>query len=396
MPSEANLYGPGVAGLYEAQGLYERPGLYEAEEPEDDRPSEGQIVRPFDPTKIRVETQTKTIDNMVARMEHGEIVLQPDFQRAEVWKDTARSRLIESILIRIPLPAFYMDAAEDDHWIVIDGQQRLSTIRMFVIENSLHLTNLEFLTELEGLTFNELPQSLCRRIRETNVTVYLVEQGTPPEVKFNIFRRINTGGLPLSPQEIRHALNQGKATRLLKGLAASEAFLSATDHSVSPLRMADREMVLRFLAFVLNDPGQYASVEFDGFLSEVMGQLNIMADSELANLSDRFAVAMWRGRELFEHYAFRKRASLNGRRQPINKALFEAWTVNLDALNEDEMAILRNRRGRLTERFVELMNTPDFLNAVSQGTGDIRKVHLRFREIKRILSETLHDETSAN
>jgi hypothetical protein len=221
------------------------------EEPEDDRPSEGQIIKPFDPTKIRVETQTKTIDNLVARMEHGEIVLQPDFQRGEVWQDAARSRLIESILIRIPLPAFYMDATEDDKWIVIDGQQRLSSIRRFVIENSLRLSKLEFLTELEGSTFDELPQSLKRRIRETNVTVYLVETGTPAEVKFNIFRRINTGGLPLSPQEIRHALNQGKSTRLLRELSAGDAFLNVTGHSVSPLRMADRECVLRFLAFVL-------------------------------------------------------------------------------------------------------------------------------------------------
>src|SRR5713101_6007360 len=84
--------------------------LPQLQEPEDDRPSEGQIVKPFDPTKIRVETQTKTIDNLVSRMEHGEIELQPEFQRGEVWHDAARSRLIESILIRIPLPAFYMDA----------------------------------------------------------------------------------------------------------------------------------------------------------------------------------------------------------------------------------------------------------------------------------------------
>jgi hypothetical protein len=365
------------------------------QEPEDDRPSEGQIVKPFDPTKIRVETQTKTIDNLISRMEHGEIVLQSDFQRAEVWQDTARSRLIESILIRIPLPAFYMDATEDDKWIVIDGQQRLSSIRRFVIENSLQLSNLEFLTELEGLKFEALPQSLKRRIRETNVTVYLVEQGTPPEVKFNIFRRINTGGLPLSPQEIRHALNQGKATKLLKELAESDAFLDATAHGVSPLRMADRECVLRFLAFVLNSPESYSAPEFDSFLSEVMGNLNEMADTEVTKLRYRFEVAMLRAYQLFGLNAFRKRTSFNpsDRRQPINKALFEAWSVNLDGIDEAEMSTLQKRAEKLTSEFIQLMSESVFLDAVSQGTGDIKKVQTRFREIKRIIREVLRDQT---
>ncbi len=382
---------PTQANLEEVDGYLEFP----PEEPEDDRPSEGQIVKPFDPTKIRVETQTKTIDNLVSRMEHGEIVLQPEFQRAEVWQDAARSRLIESILIRIPLPAFYMDATEDDRWIVIDGQQRLSTIRRFVIENSLRLINLEFLTELEGKSFAELPQNLKRRIRETNVTVYLVEQGTPGEVKFNIFRRINTGGLPLSPQEIRHALNQGKATQLLKELANGEAFLEATAHSVSPLRMGDRECVLRFLAFVLNPPERYTSLEFDGFLSDVMAEINNMDDLRIAGLRNRFEVAMRRGYQLFGRHAFRKRTSLNGRRQPINKALFEAWSVNLDAINEQQVARLATRKEVLTQKFIDLMNDPAFLNAVSQGTGDIKKVQLRFGEIKRIIQEILSDETAA-
>ena len=361
------------------------------EEPEDDRPSEGQIVTPFDPTKIRVETQAKTIDNLIARMEHDEIVLQPDFQRAEVWQDTARSRLIESILIRIPLPAFYMDATKDEKWIVIDGQQRLSTIRRFVIDKSLRLSNLEFLTELEGMHFDELSQSLKRRIRETNITVYLVEQGTPPEVKFNIFRRINTGGLPLSAQEIRHALNQGNATALLKELAGSDAFLAATAYSVSALRMADREMVLRFLAFMIRDPETYSSVEFDSFLSEVMGDLNKMTERELDVLRKAFRVAMDRAKELFGTDAFRKRGSPNARRQPINKALFEAWSVCLHGLQEDQMLKLNARKEQLIERYVGLINDPVFLNSVSQGTGDIKKVQLRFREIRRIVQETLGD-----
>src|SRR2546430_1330406 len=87
--------------------------------------SEGAITQPFDPAKIRVETKQLSMDTLLSRMENREIVLQPEFQRQEVWRDKARSRLIESILIRIPLPAFYMDATDDDTWLVVDGQQRL-------------------------------------------------------------------------------------------------------------------------------------------------------------------------------------------------------------------------------------------------------------------------------
>ncbi len=150
--------------------------------------SEGTIIQPFDPAKIRVETKQLSMDTLLARIQNGEIVLQPEFQRQEVWSDKARSRLIESILIRIPLPAFYMDATDDEKWLVVDGQQRLSTLDRFVLKQNLRLRDLEFLkAELDGCAFDQLPRAFQRRIRETNVTVYLIERGTPSAVKINIF-----------------------------------------------------------------------------------------------------------------------------------------------------------------------------------------------------------------
>jgi hypothetical protein len=138
------------------------------------------ISKPFNPTLINILSKQMSLDTLIKRMREGEVDLSPDFQRAEVWKPTARSRLIESLLIRIPLPAFYMDATNEDKWLVVDGLQRLSTLRDFVIRNSLKLQDLEFLIQFHGFRYRDLPRNYQRRIEETQVTVYLIERELPP------------------------------------------------------------------------------------------------------------------------------------------------------------------------------------------------------------------------
>lgn len=344
------------------------------------------ITKPFNPTLINILTKQMSLDTLIKRMREGEVDLAPDFQRAEVWKPIAKSRLIESLLIRIPLPGFYMDATDEDKWLVVDGLQRLSTIRDFVIKKTMHLQDLEFLSQFHGLTFDQLPRNYQRRIEETQVTVYQIEKGTPTEVKFNIFKRINTGGLPLSAQEIRHALNQGPVTSYLKRLVVSQEFQTATDQGVSDKRMAARECVLRFLAFTLIPPEKYTSDNFDDFLSKTMATMNNMKDSQREDLAKRFLRAVKWSNLIFSKSAFRK----PGGSHPVNKALFEVWTVAMDKQTDDKLEQLKVNRESVTQRVQsKIMNDLEFLNAISQGTGDIAKIRLRFSRFHKIIMEAL-------
>ncbi len=356
----------------------------------EDTTSEERITTPFDPTLIRVSTKYMTISLLLDRIEQKALVLTPDFQRKVVWKEVAQSKLIESILIRIPLPAFYVDATDEDKWLVVDGLQRLTSLKRFVLEKTLKLSELEFLGQYNDMTYDKLPPIFQRRIKETQVTVYLIEPGTPSEVKFNIFRRINTGGLPLSSQEIRHALNsEGPVNNYLARLADSKEFKKATDNSIRDTRMGDREMVLRFLAFTITSYTEYRTTDLDAFLNDKMAELSKMPEEKRTKLENRFLRAMSAAYDIFGDDAFRKRYSASARRSFVNKALFEAWSVNLDRVDDEQIRLLKRRQDPLKKKFITLMNQRDFDNAVSQGTGGISKVRLRFKAIEELIAEVL-------
>jgi nucleoside phosphorylase len=356
-------------------------------DPEED---EG-IDQPFDPAQIRIESKSMTIDLLLKRIQHGELNLSPDFQRiAGIWKPAVQSRLIESLLIRIPLPAFYIDATDDEQWAVIDGLQRLSTLKHFILDKKMKLEGLEFLHQFKGFSYDELPRDLQRRIEETQITVYLIGQGTPPEVKFNIFKRINTGGSPLSTQEIRHALNQGKATKLIKHLAETTTFTEAT--SISSERMVDQELVLRFLAFMITSPNQYRSSDFDSFLNNTMVKINNMNEDEITILSNQFDYAVQCASKIFGSDAFRKPKPQRRIRNPVNKSLFESWCVNLAKISPSEFKVLEDRKYIISRGFEILMENTEFNESISQGTGSTKKVKKRFEGIKKLIDHCLSNE----
>lgn len=359
--------------------------------------ADDEIRQPFDPEKIKVRTVPILVDQLVSRVDHDEVDLAPNFQRiAGIWDKKDQSRLIESLLLRIPIPVFYVAADEDEKWSVVDGLQRTSTIYDYV-KGCFPLTRLEYLTRLDGCRYTDLLRSMQRRINETQLVVNVIEPGTPKEVMFNIFRRINTGGKLLNGQEIRHALHQGPVRDYLKELATAKEFLEATDESIEKDRMVDRECVLRFLAFYINPWEEYAVNDLDGYLGRTMEKVNAMDPSEWPRISEDFRKAMKAAFRIFGNDAFRKRYRHTDKRKPISKALFEAWSVGLARRSGNEIEILVDKRTQVKDRFVALMNEDqDFHTAISYSTGIPVRVKKRLQAIDTLLEECLQCSGDSN
>ena len=368
----------------------ELPEQENLDEEENDEEQYEKVTFRYDPEKINIVAREPTIEQLLRRIDEEVLNLAPDFQRqAGIWNNDAKSRLIESILIRIPLPAFYIDATNEDEWLVVDGLQRLSALKQFVNDKTLKLSGLEYLNnELKDKTYDELERRYQRRILETQVTVYLIEKGTPIEVKYNIFKRINTGGVPLSPQELRHALNPGKASKFLVRLAESKEFRQVINLSESKKkRMDDREFVLGFLAFMLTSYKDYKEETRDSFLSKSLSKINNLSEAELIRIEQKFKQAMIASVDIFGQNAFRKISNKNKKKYPVNKSLFEVWSVNLSQLDDEDIQTLKKRKQELIDSFSNYVdNDKDFLTSISQAAN---KVEHRFSTIEKIIQEVL-------
>jgi hypothetical protein len=356
------------------------------------------IKIPFDPNLIRIKRDPFTLGELIDKIEHNEVNFLTDFQRkADLWNPVQQSRLIESVLLKLPLPAFYFDEIIKEneetnekiyYWQVIDGLQRCSVLKKFAVDRTMKLEKMEFLERFNDSSYDDLPRELQRRISQTPITVYVVEKGTPDEVKFNIFKRINTGGLILTPQEIRHALNQGIPAKFVADLANLKQFKTATCNIIKPDRMEDRDFVTRFISFYLKPYTEY-DPDLDSFMTKRMAELKYLNEEKRKIIKESFIQAMEIAVTVFGNDAFRKRKHKNDKRKPLNKALFETLSVTFAKLNLKNKEIFINRRKLFISKYINLNQSPSFENALSSGTGQKENVKKRFEEVNRIVNETI-------
>lgn len=375
-----------------SQGIEVVPSLFDVEEMEDDEVAEsGNQIKPYDPSQIDISPKNQSLDLLLNRVENEEIDLMPDFQRkAGLWAPKQKSQLIESLVLRIPLPAFYFDGTDNDKWIVIDGLQRLTALKEFFIDKTLRLTGLEFLKDLEGLGCDDMPKVYLRRMKETQVICYIINPGAPINLKYNIFKRINTGGLHLEPQEIRHALYQGFATNYLKKLSDNDTFKRVTGYSVPTDRMMDREFVLRFIAFYELGVDKYDGI-VDDFLNAAMALINKKYNNNPTYadaLEQKFLFVLKISEKIFGRFAFRRMPDKEKRRT-ISKALFETWTAILAKHSNEELDKLVLNREYLVEKYIPMFTEDEeFYNSI--GSGKIYSVRKRFEKIESLVSEVLN------
>ncbi len=357
----------------------------------------------LNPKNIKIEVKPMVIYNIISRIKNKTINLTPAYQRAShLWDNEKKSRLIESILLTFPLPAFYFVEDENGVYEVVDGLQRISAISHFILgrdNDFLELEGLEYLGEiLEGKTFKQLKtdkstKNFCTRIEEFAITAYVIGVNTPDEVKFNLFKRINTGGLALTSQEIRHALNTKKASDFVNKLANLEQFLKTTNSAISSERMEDCDYITRFLAFYLLPHNEY-SADMDDFLNKVMKKISQTDETVLKQIETIFEQTLQTIDVIFGDYAFRKRFSVSEKkRNPLNKALFEVLTVCFAHISQTEREKIVQQKAKFNYLFVELFadneGTKNFTYSITTGTGHKQNVLTRYEKINEIINKTL-------
>lgn len=335
----------------------------DSEEPEIDYNREIRAVYPQ--ASLNIERTQFSVFELKRKKEKNKLILDPDFQRNDVWKTRQKAELIESILMNIPLPFIYVTENREGELIVVDGRQRLTALFEF-IDNKYSLgQGLQILSNLRGMKFSDLTPLMQGTIEDYQLVTHIIKPPTSDRVLIDIFDRVNRGGTRLSNQEIRNALYQGKCTRLLSRLAQSESFKNATDNSIKTDRMKDRYLILRYLSFYFwrkdyNTLKNNGLIDYKGdteeFLPRYMQYINKFSDEKIEEVEKMFNLAMDRAYNILGADAFR----LPSRRllkRPVSMALFELigyW------MSHNEVALHKNE---VREKYNELINDQSFISS---------------------------------
>lgn len=335
---------------------------------------------------ILVRTQVRSVFELLRRIKNGYIT-NPDYQREFLWDERKQSKLIESCIMRIPLPVFYVAELQDGKIAIVDGVQRITTFMRFK-DNKLKL-KLGENHPLHGKQYENLTIEQKFRVDDTQLTFYILDKAAPARARLDIFERVNSG-VPLTRQQMRNALFNGPATKLLARLAKDETFLIATGQSLHKKKMRDREAINRFYAFYLSGAENYTNSDMDEFLGNVLNYLNKLdsSNTEMLNKHENsFIRSMQLNYDVFGHHAFRKSLSIdvsNAARSVINISLFDVLSYAFAKL---EVETIKKNSPAIRKHIVRLLENDEFTNSITYSTNSTKQVSKRFEFIEAFIEE---------
>ena len=350
---------------------------------------------------INTEKADSEIGGLRTKHERGRLNLHPSYQRNFVWDVKRASLLVESVLLGIPIPMVYF-AESRGKLNVIDGQQRLTSLIGFIdgklpnLTSSFKLTGLKVYIELNGKSFKELSEEFQNKILEYPIRTITFKEGSDPNLQYEIFSRLNTGAIALNSQELRNCIFYGDFNNFIKDLAESKDFLSLLGLKEPHKRMADIELVLRFVAFY--DRGyQNYKPPIKGFLNDTMRRFSKFDEKDKKNIEYAFKNTVSNIKSLFGESAFKRfylgdSKDQNGRweSKKFNVSLFD---VLMDSMARTDPTVVMRHLDAIREAFIDLMTSDkDFIRCITSGTSEKNVVMQRFMIWYNTLNEIIKDD----
>lgn len=345
---------------------------------------------PQEVRKITTQAYDKSVSDIIRMIDEKEIRLDPDYQRNYVWDNKKASMLVESIVLNVPIPVIYVNQEKDDTWSVIDGLQRLYSLKRF-FDGKFKLSGLEILSELNRQDINTLNPKALRILRNGLLRVIMITHNSNEEIKYDVFMRLNTGSVHLTEQELRNCLYRGSLNKLLKEMSLNEMWQTLLGLKAPHKRMADRELALRFLCISQGwDAGTQELSGYKGrmksFLNSFMGTHKNIDNKTYIEWKQIFDDTVTKVFEIYGVDAFKRSGKGGIREKSINRALMD---IIMLSSSQHSLAELMDKKEQINERLYELILSDEkFRDSIKIGTSDTKVITSRLsqwcNEVNRI------------
>lgn len=350
---------------------------------------------PKEKRHLRTQSYDKSVDDLVGMMEDGRIYLTPEYQRNYVWDNKKASLLIESILLNIPIPVIYAAREKNENlsWNIVDGLQRLNALKRFY-NNEFSLRGLEILSELNGERYKTLNVKTKSYLDDANLRIVLLFEDSHPDIKYDIFMRLNTGSVKLKPQELRNCLYRGTFNEALKEMVTDENILNIMNLTSPHKRMDDIELILRYIAISENyDKNKEILNNYNGvmksFLNDYMHHNQNMSLDEIEKIKSKVILTVKKVYSIFGKQAFRRIDEESESSTRINLSLMDVIMISFEDCSEEE---LTRNKDKIISLYKSITTTnEDFISAITTGTSSKYNIELRIKawndSFRRIINE---------